>query len=206
MMERLGLEKVGEKGAHYLSRIRAATQQMGELIEGLLSLAKFSRDPMRSGVVDLAAIARQAAQLCREREPARQVQIHIEADLLASGDPLLLTVVMNNLIGNAWKFTSRRETALIDVGRELGAQGETVYFVKDNGAGFDMAYVDKLFGTFQRLHSPLDFAGTGIGLATVQRIIFRHGGRVWANAVEGQGAQFYFTLGTVDGAGAVPSV
>jgi PAS domain S-box-containing protein len=206
MMERLGLEKVGEQGRHYLSRIRAATQQMGELIEGLLSLAKLSRDPMRSGVVDLAAIARQAAQLCREREPERQVQIHIEADLLASGDPLLLTVVMNNLIGNAWKFTSRRETALIDVGRELGAQGETVYFVKDNGAGFDMAYVDKLFGTFQRLHSPLDFAGTGIGLATVQRIIFRHGGRVWANAIEGQGAEFYFTLGAVDGPGAEPAV
>ncbi len=195
LMERMGVDKVGEKGRHYLSRIRAGTRQMGELIEGLLSLAKLARDPLQSETVDLAAIASRVAQACREREPDRQVQMHIQEDLRADGDPLLLSVVMDNLLGNAWKFTSQQVEARIDVGCEAGADGETVYFVKDNGAGFDMAYADKLFGTFQRLHSTSDFSGTGIGLATVQRIISRHGGRVWANAVEGQGAVFYFTLG-----------
>jgi PAS domain S-box-containing protein len=195
LMERMGVDKFGEQGRHYLSRIRAGTRQMGELIEGLLSLAKLARDPLKSATVDLAAIARRAEQACREREPERQVHMHIQEDLLARGDPLLLSVVMDNLVGNAWKFTSKQPLARIDVGREAGAGGETVYFVKDNGAGFDMAYANKLFGTFQRLHSPSDFSGTGIGLATVQRIISRHGGRVWAHAVEGQGAVFYFTLG-----------
>jgi PAS domain S-box-containing protein len=195
LMERMGVEKVGEQGRHYLSRIRAGTRQMGELIEGLLSLAKLSRDPLQSGTVDLAAIARQVEQECREREPGREVQLHIQEDLLAQGDPLLLSVVMHNLLGNAWKFTSRQALARIDIGSEAGTDGETVYFIKDNGAGFNMAYADKLFGTFQRLHSPAEFSGTGIGLATVQRIITRHGGRVWAHAVEGQGAEFYFTLG-----------
>lgn len=195
LMERLSADKVGEQGRHYLSRIRAGTRQMGELIEALLSLAKLTRDPMRSATVDLTDIASRAAQACRERDPARQVQVHIQDGLLAHADPVLLSVVMNNLVSNAWKFTSRQPSARIDIGCEVGAYGETVYFVKDNGAGFDMAYVDKLFGTFQRLHSPSDFAGTGIGLATVQRIISRHGGRVWADAVEGQGAAFYFTLG-----------
>ncbi|MFC5524061.1 ABC transporter substrate-binding protein [Polaromonas jejuensis] len=198
LMERMGVDKVGEQGRHYLSRIRAGTRQMGELIEGLLSLAKLARDPLKSATVDLAAIARRAEQACREREPGRQVHMHIQEDLLARGDPVLLSVVMDNLVGNAWKFTSKKALARIDVGREAGAGGETVYFVKDNGAGFDMAYASKLFGTFQRLHSPSDFSGTGIGLATVQRIISRHGGRVWAHAVEGQGAEFYFTLGAAE--------
>ncbi|MDO8769221.1 MAG: PAS domain S-box protein, partial [Burkholderiaceae bacterium] len=197
LMERMASDKVGEKGQHYLSRIRAGTRQMGELIEGLLSLAKLSRDPLRAGTVDLANIAAQVVQACREREPERQVDIDIQANLLARGDPLLLSVVMHNLLGNAWKFTSRRQAPRIEVGCETGEDGDTVYFVKDNGAGFDMAYVDKLFGTFQRLHSPSDYAGTGVGLATVKRIIDRHGGRVWAEAAEGQGATFYFTLGVM---------
>ncbi|WP_395057669.1 ABC transporter substrate-binding protein [Polaromonas sp.] len=201
LLERLSADKVDERGRHYLSRIRAGTRQMGELIEGLLSLAKLTRDPLRSATVNLTAIAGRAAQACREREPARQVQVNIQDGLLAHADPVLLSVVMDNLVINAWKFTSRQPSALIDIGTEVGAQGETVYFVKDNGAGFDMAYVDKLFGTFQRLHAPSDFAGTGIGLATVQRIISRHGGRVWADAAEGQGAAFYFTLGRAQGRG-----
>jgi len=196
LLDRTAGEKVGEKGQHYLSRIRAGTRQMGELIEGLLSLAKLSRDPLQFGTVDLAAIARQVAEECRDREPEREVNVCIPDRLSAEGDPRLLSVVMYNLVGNAWKFTSKQVVARIDIGRETAVNGETVYFVKDNGAGFDMAYADKLFGTFQRLHSPSDFSGSGIGLATVQRIIARHGGRVWAHAREGDGADFYFTLGT----------
>jgi light-regulated signal transduction histidine kinase (bacteriophytochrome) len=195
LLERTAGEKIGEKGQHYLSRIRSGTRQMGELIESLLSLAKLSRDPLKSGRVDLADIARQVAQECHDREPEREVNVCIAGSLPAEGDPRLLSVVMSNLIGNAWKFTSKQVVARIEVGRETGVNGETVYFVKDNGAGFDMAYADKLFGTFQRLHSPSDFSGSGIGLATVQRIIIRHGGRVWADAREGKGADFYFTLG-----------
>ena len=197
LIERMASEKVGAQGKHYLSRIRAGTRQMGELIEGLLSLAKLSRDPLRAGTVDLARIATQVVQACREREPEREVDIHIQENLLALGDPLLLSVVIQNLLGNAWKFTSLQPSARIDVGCKTGEDGEAIYFVRDNGAGFDMAYADKLFGTFQRLHSSTDYAGTGIGLATVKRIIDRHGGRVWAEAAEGQGATFYFTLGVV---------
>ncbi|MGQ2981079.1 MAG: ABC transporter substrate-binding protein [Polaromonas sp.] len=196
LMQRMPLEKVGEQGRHYLSRIRAGTRQMGELIEGLLSLAKLSRDPLRATTVDLSEMARQVVQACREREPQREVDVVVQPDLRALGDPLLLSVVMHNLVGNAWKFTSMQPLAHIEVGSETGAEGDVAYFVRDNGAGFDMAYADKLFGTFQRLHSSVDYAGTGIGLATVKRIIDRHGGRVWAQAAEGQGATFYFTLGT----------
>lgn len=197
LLDRTVGEKIGEKGQHYLTRIRAGTRQMGELIEGLLSLAKLSRHPMQLGTVDLAAIARQVVEEHRDREPGREANVCIADGLSGEGDPRLLSVVMYNLLGNAWKFTSKQVVARIDVGRETAINGETVYFVKDNGAGFDMAYADKLFGTFQRLHSPADFSGSGIGLATVQRIITRHGGRVWAHAAEGKGAEFYFTLRAV---------
>jgi PAS domain S-box-containing protein len=197
LMERMAPEKVGVQERHYLSRIRAGASQMGELIEGLLTLAKLSRDPLRVGTVDLTRIASQVVRACQEREPAREVDIHIQENLLAPGDPLLLSVVIQNLLGNAWKFTSMQQSARIDVGRVTGEDGDAIYFVRDNGAGFDMAYADKLFGTFQRLHSSTDYAGTGIGLATVKRIIDRHGGRVWAQAAEGRGATFYFTLGAV---------
>ncbi|MDP3709476.1 MAG: ABC transporter substrate-binding protein [Polaromonas sp.] len=206
LLDRAVREKVGEKGLHYLSRIRAGTRQMGELIEGLLSLAKLSRDPLHFGPVDLAAIARQVAQECRDREPAREVNVCIPDGLSVEGDPRLLSVVIYNLMGNAWKFTSKQVVARIDIGCETAVNGETVYFVKDNGAGFDMAYADKLFGTFQRLHSLADFSGSGIGLATVQRIITRHGGRVWAHSREGLGACFYFTLGAVQVKSALDTV
>ena len=194
LLERTSGGLVGEKGLHYLSRIRAGTRQMGDLIEGLLSLAKLSRDPLQFGVVNLSDITRQVAQECMEREPGREVNFSIQERLNVQGDSRLLSVVLHNLVGNAWKFTSKQVVAQIEFGREIAVNGETVYFVKDNGAGFDMAYADKLFITFQRLHSPSDFSGSGIGLATVQRIIARHGGRVWAHAIEGQGADFYFTL------------
>lgn len=197
LLERLDGEKISDKGRHYLSRICAGTRQMGELIEGLLSLAQLSRDELRSEAVDLSAVSRQVEQACREREPERQVQINIQEDLLAHGDPVLLLVAMNNLLGNAWKFTSKQAVARIDIGSESGADGRTIYFVKDNGAGFDMAHAEKLFGAFERLHSHSDFSGTGLGLAIVKRVIDRHGGRVWADSVENEGATFYFTLGTV---------
>lgn len=206
LLERTAGEKIGEKGQHYLSRIRAGTRQMGELIESLLSLAKLSRDPLKSGRVDLADIARQVAQKCLDREPEREVTVCIAESLPDEGDPRLLLVVMSNLIGNAWKFTARQAAARIDVGCETAVNGGTVYFVKDNGAGFDMAYADKLFGTFQRLHSPSDFSASVIGLATVQRIIARHGGRVWADAREGKGADFYFTLGAAHAESAVDTL
>lgn len=186
---------IGEKGKHYLDRIRAGVKQMGELIEGLLTLAQLSRERIRSENVDLSAIARQIEHDCRQREPERQAQVHIQGDLSAHGDPRLLSAVFQNLLGNAWKFTSKTLLARIDVGSELGADGDTVFFVKDNGAGFDMAFAHKLFGTFERLHSPGDFSGTGIGLATVKRVIDRHGGRVWAEGKLNEGATFYFTLG-----------
>ena len=195
LLERTLTGNVSEKGSHYLHRIRAGTQQMGELIDGLLSLAQLSRDKLQFSEVDLADIARSIHKECRERDPERQAQILVQETMQARGDRRLLSVVLQNLIGNAWKFTSRVEMARIEVGSQPQEAGETVYFVKDNGAGFNMAYAEKLFGTFERLHSPDDFAGTGIGLATVKRVIDRHGGRVWAQSKEGEGTVFFFTLG-----------
>jgi PAS domain S-box-containing protein len=198
LMARMDAEKLGDKGSHYLSRIRAGTRQMGALIDGLLAMAKSSQDKLHSERVDLSVLARQAAQECREREPERVVQLQIQHKMPVQGDPVLLLAVVQNLLGNAWKFTSKRPVAQITIGCEERAGGELVYFVKDNGTGFDMHHADKLFGTFQRLHSASDFPGSGIGLSTVQRIISRHGGRVWAHAAEDQGAAFYFTLGLAE--------
>lgn len=194
LLERSIAGKAGEKTQHYMNRIRAGTQQMGELINGLLSLAQLSRDKLQFSDVDLADIARRIGQECRERDPNRQAQILIQDKMPARGDQRLLSVIFQNLLDNAWKFTSRVEMARIEVGSQPGTAGETIYFVKDNGAGFDMTYAEKLFGTFQRLHSPADFAGTGIGLATVKRVIDRHGGHVWAEGKVGEGAAFFFTL------------
>ena len=187
-------ETGGKKCTHYLGRIKAGVQQMDDLIDGLLSLAQLSRDTLHFGMVDLAAIARRAEQALREREPDRQVRMRIHDGKPVYGDARLLSVVIHNLLGNAWKFTARQDLASIEMGSQVDATNETVYFVRDNGAGFDMAHADKLFGTFERLHSVSDFSGTGIGLATVKRVIDRHGGRVWAESKENEGATFYFTL------------
>jgi light-regulated signal transduction histidine kinase (bacteriophytochrome) len=171
---------------------------MGELIDGLLSLAQLSRDTLQFSEVDLSAITRRVEHECREREPDRQVQVRIQDGMLVRGDARLLLAVMQNVLGNAWKFTARQHEARIEIGSQAGtmqAGGQTVYFIQDNGAGFDMAHAEKLFGTFERLHAPSDFSGTGIGLATVKRIIERHAGRVWAEGQENKGATFYFTLG-----------
>ena len=196
LLERQLADQAGEKSRHYLNRIRAGVCHMGKLIDGLLALAQLSRDSLHVGPVDLAAIARQLAQECRESDPNRQAHICIRDEMRVTGDGRQLRVVMQNLLGNAWKFTSNRELAHIEVGSQAGEADSTVYFVKDNGAGFDMADSDRLFGAFERLHSPADFAGTGIGLATVKRVIHRHGGRIWADGKEGEGAVFFFTLGT----------
>jgi len=194
LLQKSNGSKLDDKGQHYLNRIRAGAEQMGDLIDGLLSLAKLSRDPLLLEWVDISAIARRVEQECRQHESERQVQVNVQDTLLVKGDAVLLSVVVQNLLGNAWKYSARQDAARIDIGSEVDADGQTVYFVRDNGAGFDMAYADKLFGAFQRLHSPADFAGTGVGLANVKRVVERHGGRVWAEARLNEGATFYFTL------------
>jgi PAS domain S-box-containing protein len=189
-------EPLSERSRHYLARIRAGAGQMGELIEAMLTLAQVERSSLRCEPVDLSALAQTLSQGYQEREPGRQVHWQLEAGLHVQGDPGLLQQVLDNLLGNAWKFSAGRACAEIALGRQTSPAGETVYFVRDNGAGFDMAHADKLFGAFQRLHTQAEFAGTGIGLATVQRIVARHAGRIWGESVPGQGATFYFTLGT----------
>ena len=184
----------GPKAAHYLSRIHAGVAQMGQLIEDMLSLAQVSRVQLRHESIDLSAIAQLCVEALRVRDPERDVQISIESNLQAWGDARLVRAVMDNLLGNAWKFSSRREGASITVGHTADPVGQLVFFVRDNGAGFDMAYADKLFRAFQRLHTVAEFPGTGIGLATVNRIIARHGGDLWAESTPGAGATFFFTL------------
>lgn len=183
-----------EKVQHYLSRIQAGAMQMGQLIEGLLSLSQMSRVQLRGEPVDLSMLARHILDACQAFEPERQVTFHIESGLTAHGDERLLRVVLENLLGNAWKFSSRQAQAEISFGQITDVSGLPVFFVRDNGAGFAMAYADKLFEPFQRLHGVSEFPGAGIGLATVSRVIGRHGGRIWAESAPGKGASFFFTL------------
>jgi light-regulated signal transduction histidine kinase (bacteriophytochrome) len=185
--------QLGEDGKHQLDRVCQASQRMGQLIDDLLSLSRVSRSQMHRQTVELSALATNVVEELRRERPERPVQVIIEPGLRVKGDANLIRIVLENLVGNAWKFTERQPKARIEVSA-LQKEGETVYFVRDNGAGFDMAYADKLFGAFQRLHDVTEFEGTGIGLATVQRIIHRHGGRVWAEGAVEQGATFYFTL------------
>nr|MDQ5828085.1 PAS domain S-box protein [Chloroflexota bacterium] len=186
-------DELDEEGKSYLGRIRNASQRLGWLIDGLLDLSRMTRGEMRRERVDLSALAKAVAEDLRHDQPERQAEFVISEDLLVSGDPVLLRAVMENLLGNAWKFTKTRSRARIEFGVSE-ADGTPAYFVRDNGIGFDMAYAGKLFGAFQRLHSSSEFEGTGIGLATVQRIIHRHGGRVWTKGEVGVGATFFFTL------------
>ena len=186
--------EAGEKARHFLARIHAGVAQMGQLIEDLLSLAQVSRTELRHEPVDISALALRSLDNLRTRDTERQVQALVEPGLMAEGDARLIQVVLDNLLGNAWKFSLHRQPAEIRVGQTRDAAGQTVFFVRDNGAGFNMAHADKLFRAFQRLHTPAEFAGTGIGLATVQRIIGRHGGLLWADAVADGGATFLFTL------------
>jgi PAS domain S-box-containing protein len=195
MLEHAAGGQLGERCRHYLQRIRAGVRQMGELTDGLLSLASLSRASLRCEQVDLAVLARSAVAALRERAPSRAVDIEIAAALPVSGDARLLSQVIGNLVGNAWKFTSRIERARIEVASIPADDGETVYFVRDNGAGFDMAYAARMFEAFQRMHSPAEFEGTGVGLAIVHGVVTRHGGRIWAESAPQRGATFYFTLG-----------
>lgn len=187
------------RGQHYLNRIRAGVGQMGELINALLSLAQVSKTSLRWDHVNLSALAQALLDGYHEREPGRSVQLQVAPDMQVQGDARLLQQVLDNLLGNAWKFSAGQPQTRITFGREQGSEGPDVYVVRDNGAGFDMAYSEKLFGAFQRLHTVAEFEGTGIGLATVHRIVTRHGGKVWAESAPGQGATFYFTLGEPQG-------
>ncbi|HWI80999.1 PAS domain S-box protein [Ramlibacter sp.] len=187
-----GLDKLSR---HYIARILHGVGHMTELTGGLLSLANLSRAGLRRTPVDLAEFARSALRACRDQSPARQADIEIADTLPAHGDSRLLVQLMENLVGNAWKFTGRVERARIEVGALPGTEGTVTYFVRDNGAGFDPDYAGKLFEPFQRLHSREEFEGTGIGLAIVHKVVSLHGGRVWADSRPGAGASFYFTLG-----------
>lgn len=195
LLEKAVSADTAERTGHYLSRIRAGVRQMGELTDGLLSLAHISRTRLKADTVNLSAIAERVLALCQERDAKRVVKVNVAPGLVAVGDSVLLRQVIDNLMGNAWKFTAHAEAPEIWFGKIPDENPEsTTFFIRDNGAGFDMAYADKLFGTFQRLHSPAEFSGTGIGLATSHRIISRHGGRIWAEGAVGQGATFFFTL------------
>ena len=187
-------DKLDDKGKHYLQRIRGCSQRMSELIDDLIKLSRVTRSEMHRTNVDLSALAQEIAIELQQTQPERQVEWTIAPEIVAQGDARLLRVVLENLFNNAWKFTSARTQTCIEFGFTLQADDKVAYFVRDNGAGFDMAYANKLFGAFQRLHSTTQFPGTGIGLATVQRIIHRHGGRVWAEGLVEQGATFCFTL------------
>jgi PAS domain S-box-containing protein len=187
-------DKLDHQGATYLRRIMGACDKMGRLIDSLLELSRISRAELKIQTIDLSRLASEVINELRQRNPDRIVQVAITEELTTEGDPVLLRAVLENLLGNAWKYTRHAVPATIELGAERTG-GKTVFFVRDNGVGFDMTYSDKLFGAFQRLHTEAEFEGTGIGLATVQRIIHRHGGDVWVHAQEGKGATFYFTLG-----------
>lgn len=189
-------DQLDDTGKNYLQEVRHASQEMGQLIDDVLQLARVTRSEMRREDVNLTELARSVIADLEKGNGHRPVNVNVEDGLSAQGDKRLLRIVLVNLLGNAWKFTSQQESAEISFGRQK-LDGETVYFVRDNGAGFDMAYVGKLFGAFQRLHSGEQFEGTGIGLATVQRIVRRHGGHVRAEGKVDQGATFYFTLSNV---------
>jgi signal transduction histidine kinase len=183
-------DRLDDDGRRYLSRIRAGTQRMAKLIDDLLGLARIGRAPLQISVVDVSRIAGEIVAELRNRDPERAIATAIAPSLTVRADTRLVTIVLENLIGNAWKFTARTSGAAIEVGAKDGA-----LFVRDNGAGFDMAYAAKLFVPFQRLHPTEEFAGDGIGLATVARIVAHHTGRIWAESEVGRGATFFFTLG-----------
>ena len=186
-------ERLDGEGKDHLQRIRASTQRMGMLIDDLLNLSRMTRAEIHKEVVNLSALAHSVALGLRQAQPERKIEFRIEDRLQAKADPRLVQVILENLFGNAWKFTSKRTSACVEFGKTPHS-GSSAYFVRDNGAGFDSAYATRLFGAFQRLHAASEFPGTGIGLATVQRIVHRHGGEIWAEGAVERGATFYFTL------------
>jgi two-component system, sensor histidine kinase and response regulator len=186
--------RLDENGRRFMERIQEASRQMSQLIDDVLYLSKVSRAEVRQQEIDLSSLVQSILERLHEADSGRTVETRVRPGVIVVGDGRLLRIALTNLLENAWKFTAREAAAKIEFGM-MTATGEPTYFVRDNGAGFDMAYVDRLFGPFQRLHLASEFPGSGIGLATVQRIIHRLGGRVWAEAVVGQGATFSFTLG-----------
>jgi len=186
-------DRLDPEGRRYLARVREAAQRMAELIDDLLTLSRVTRSELRRDRVDLSAVAHTVLGALQRLEPDRRVETVIAAGLSADADPQLAAILLDNLLGNAWKFTAKTAAARIELGQTT-VDGVVAWFVRDNGAGFDMAYRDKLFGVFQRLHPEAEFPGTGIGLATVARITQRHRGRIWADGRPGEGATFYFTL------------
>jgi len=192
LMEDCG-DRLDAQGRKHLERIRAAASRMAQLIDDLLSLSRVTRAEVHREAVDLSAMAHEVFRELQRAEPERRLEWQIMPGVVAEGDSQLLRVVLVNLLGNAWKFTGKQPRARIEFGFSQD-NGASAFLVRDNGAGFDMAYADKLFGAFQRLHRMTEFPGTGIGLATVQRIIRRHGGRIWAEGTPGHGATFFFTL------------
>lgn len=190
--------RLDEDGQHYLQRIRAATQRMGSMIDGLLNLSRVNRSQLQMQMVNLTDMTHEIVSFLREESPDRQVYVEVASGLVARGDSLLLRVALHNLLENAWKYTSKQPHSRIEVGQKTADSAGSsavpaVFFVADNGVGFDTSYAQNLFGVFQRLHGS-EFPGSGIGLATVQRIIHRHGGKIWFEAAPGRGATFYFTL------------
>jgi light-regulated signal transduction histidine kinase (bacteriophytochrome) len=192
LMEDYG-DKLGGEARDYLQRIGASSRRMGRMIDDILALSRSTRQELTRERVDLSAYVEAIIGDLRKRDPDRRVTVEIEPNLTVWGDARLLRSVLDNLLSNAWKFTSKKDEAKIEFGASSRGN-ERVYFLRDNGAGFDMAYVDKLFGIFQRLHNVTDFEGNGVGLATVTRLVGRHGGRVWAEGEVNKGASFYFTL------------
>jgi light-regulated signal transduction histidine kinase (bacteriophytochrome) len=186
-------EQLPDEGRNYLERVRAAAQRMAVLIDDLLNLSRVTRTALRPKFINLSKMVDEIVEGLRESQPERQVTLSITPDLMVEADPHLMNIVLGNLLSNAWKFTSKREQAVIEFGQKAHVK-ERTFYVRDNGVGFNMEYADKLFGVFQRLHSVSEFPGTGVGLATVQRIISIHGGRIWAESTEGKGTTFYFTL------------
>lgn len=192
LLEEAG-EKLNQDEQDYLQRIASGGNNMARLIDEILELSRVTRSTLRTEIVDMSALSQKVAGQFVERDPERNIEFSVQPDMKVQGDGQLLSLVMENLIGNAFKYTSTQSRARVEIG-VTQLKGEPVYFVRDNGVGFDMAYSDKLFMPFQRLHSNEDFPGSGVGLATVQRIVERHGGRVWAEAIPDNGATFYMTL------------
>jgi signal transduction histidine kinase len=186
-------EKLDEQGRSYLRRVRAASQRMSQLIDAMLNLARLTRAEVHTQTFDMSAMVRAVLDDFQKLEPDRQVECIVAKNVFATADPQLLRAVLENLLGNAWKFTRQQAHPRIEFGHGQ-YKGQAAYFVRDNGAGFDMTYVHKLFGAFQRLHAYTEYPGVGVGLATVHRIIQRHGGQIWAEGAVNQGATFHFTL------------
>jgi signal transduction histidine kinase len=188
-------DRLDDRGREYLERLCSESDRMRQLIEDLLKLSRVTRAEMQCEVVDLSSLAGEIAERLREAWPQRDIEFVIKPGLLASGDPHLLEIALTNLLDNAVKFTAPRPLARIEFGK-IAENGDAAFYVRDNGVGFEMTYASKLFGPFQRLHKSSEYPGVGIGLATVQRVVRRHGGRVWAHGLTGYGATFYFVLGS----------